>query len=351
MGDSAQEHVWVAREYTCPGTMKPKGRNDDKSVFSPQWLTSTDKLLDGPFAFAAVFDGHGGDQVSTYAEEHMANGLKEWLRANIETELPQNLESFFRSFDSDIVAKKFRGGSTACVSLVSKKVIHVANLGDSRAVLARVPNTENGKIETIELSQDHHPSLEAEKKRIEDGGGFVEKFFGTTRACAASSSVMLAVSRAFGDTKLKFAEGVTPRAVISDIPEVTSHNVIEDEDTMLVIVSDGITSVMSSEQITQTAMQATLDCMSNAKEKEEEYGLLLRAAGCGAQAVVDLALANNTNDDATCVCLLLPAFHTRWKCSTFQNCVPKSEQKQQGHKVKISVSEDSDRENKKAKVK
>lgn len=80
---------------------------------------------------------------------------------------------------------------TACVSLVSKKVIHVANLGDSRAVLARVPNTENGKIETIELSQDHHPSLEAEKKRIEDGGGFVEKFFGTTRACAASSSVML----------------------------------------------------------------------------------------------------------------------------------------------------------------
>lgn len=59
-------------------------------------------------------------------------------------------------------------GTTACVCLVGKDKIVVANAGDSRAVLCRA-----GKA--VDLSVDHKPEDEVEKNRIHAAGGAIEE--------------------------------------------------------------------------------------------------------------------------------------------------------------------------------
>ena len=58
-------------------------------------------------------------------------------------------------------------GCTACVALITKNKIYVANSGDSRAVLCK-----GGKA--VDMSEDHKPDNPKEKARIEKAKGFVE---------------------------------------------------------------------------------------------------------------------------------------------------------------------------------
>lgn len=78
-------------------------------------------------------------------------------------------------------------GCTACSCILTKDRIICGNLGDSRAVLAKMVN---GKLTAIELSEDHKPENAEEKRRIEEAGGTVDfsRVDGT-----------LALSRAIGD--------------------------------------------------------------------------------------------------------------------------------------------------------
>ncbi|CAM9984539.1 unnamed protein product, partial [Sphacelaria rigidula] len=71
--------------------------------------------------------------------------------------------------------------------------LHVANVGDCRAVLCR-----GGKAQAITL--DHKPSVPSEAARIEAAGGFV--------SCGRVNGI-LGVSRSFGDIHCK----VTPDGV------------------------------------------------------------------------------------------------------------------------------------------
>lgn len=78
-------------------------------------------------------------------------------------------------------------GCTACSCIVTKDRIVCGNLGDSRAVLAKMVD---GKLTAINLSEDHKPDNAIEKQRIEDAGGSVE----FNRVDGS-----LALSRAIGD--------------------------------------------------------------------------------------------------------------------------------------------------------
>ncbi len=50
------------------------------------------------------------------------------------------------------------GGTTALVAILMGDVLHIANIGDCRAVLCR--RNEEGQPEAIALSTDHTPELE-----------------------------------------------------------------------------------------------------------------------------------------------------------------------------------------------
>jgi serine/threonine protein phosphatase PrpC len=72
-------------------------------------------------------------------------------------------------------------GSTFVGVFLDSDEIVCANVGDSRAILARQSNTlpyavDRKSWELIYLSQDHKPSIEAERKRIIKSGGRVHAF-------------------------------------------------------------------------------------------------------------------------------------------------------------------------------
>merc|ERR1719203_773643 len=86
-------------------------------------------------------------------------------------------------------------GCTAVCVLLSETEVLCANAGDSRALLCRA-----GKA--VELSHDHKPNDEPERKRIEAAGGRVEEIpVGTRMHYRINGNLNL--SRAIGDLGFK----------------------------------------------------------------------------------------------------------------------------------------------------
>ncbi|XP_062073346.1 probable protein phosphatase 2C 75 isoform X3 [Humulus lupulus] len=127
-----------------------------------------------------------------------------------------------------------RCGSTAVVAVLTPDHIVVANCGDSRAVLCR------GGGRAIPLSHDHKPDRSDERARIEGAGGRVIYVNG------ARVEGILAMSRAIGDQYLK--------PIVTSEPEVTFTK-REAEDECLIIASDGLWDVLSSELACEVARE------------------------------------------------------------------------------------------------
>jgi protein phosphatase 2C family protein 2/3 len=61
---------------------------------------------------------------------------------------------------------KEKSGSCACVVMIVDDTVYVANVGDSRAILS-----QNYGSSSLDLSYDHKPGNDREKKRILEAGG------------------------------------------------------------------------------------------------------------------------------------------------------------------------------------
>jgi serine/threonine protein phosphatase PrpC len=174
--------------------------------------------------FFAIYDGHGGDTVSTMLSDYlpecifgalqqlfeshgwhqafMKNEMIKTTPANFNKEIRKTLRATFVSFDREMHRqnmdkkhenyKKFDGVGSTCTScLVLGHHVYICNLGDSRSVLF----DQFGRL--IRESHDHKPDDVDEHKRILNIGGTVtipaEGSHGVARVDG------LAVSRAFGD--------------------------------------------------------------------------------------------------------------------------------------------------------
>ncbi|VDM61029.1 unnamed protein product [Angiostrongylus costaricensis] len=116
-------------------------------------------------------------------------------------------------------------GTTACVCLMNKQRIIVANAGDSRAVLCR------GGI-AVDLSIDHKPEDDIEKKRIVNAGGYVNE--------DGRVNGGLNLSRAFGDHSYKKNFDLPLRdQMITALPDVRVET-LQPSDEFLVLACDGI---------------------------------------------------------------------------------------------------------------
>jgi len=66
------------------------------------------------------------------------------------------------------IESQISGGCTAVIVVLNQNLIHVANVGDSRAVL--VFETSDGALQVSQLSEDHDVDNEEELKRLEKLG-------------------------------------------------------------------------------------------------------------------------------------------------------------------------------------
>lgn len=185
-----------------------------------------------------VLDGHGGIECSQYGVEEIPMKIAGNLRKSAPTNPITPEDAMFRSFaqvDREFLYS-FQGstaGSTANVMLFdgTDHMCYIANTGDTRAILSR----DQGK-EVYDLSYDRKATDPEEIARIARCGGFVEK----GRVLGS-----LAVSRALGDAILKLD---SYESVLICDPEITGF-FISQRDDFIVIASDGLWDVMSSQEV------------------------------------------------------------------------------------------------------
>jgi len=189
-------------------------------------------------SFAAVFDGHGGDECSNFLVDALPKSIRnqmyaerEALRNAIESSrgvrsgshseqsedatselMRRILKTAYLRTDKEFISPKSapQSGSTAATVLLMGRRLFVANVGDSRVVLCR------GGGQCVELTSDHKPSRPDEAARVRAAGGFIlhKRVMGE-----------LAITRAFGDKSFKM--GI--KAMLDDDPDEIANSGMSDD--------------------------------------------------------------------------------------------------------------------------
>lgn len=295
-----------------------KGVNQDCFIVWEEFGGQEDML------FCGVFDGHGpwGHYVAKRVRESMPSSLLcNWQETLAEASLDPDFDlqaekklhrfniwkhSYLKTcaaIDQELEHHRridsFNSGTTALTIVRQGESIFVANVGDSRAVLATM--SDDGNLEPVQLTIDFKPNLPQEAERIIQCKGRVFCLGdepGVHRVWLPhEESPGLAMSRAFGDYCVK------DFGLIS-VPEVTQRN-ITSRDQFVVLATDGVWDVVSN----QEAVQIVSSTPNRAKSAK-------RLVECAARAW-KRKRRGIAVDDISAVCLF---FHP---CSIQQVTVPK----------------------------
>lgn len=204
-----------------------------------------------------VSDGHGeaGHHVSGLAAKRLPNIIRETFVhyvGKLTDVWPTVLIESFKKLTSDLSRQSFDttySGATCVTVVLAGSFLICANVGDSRAVLAR----RNGaSFISVALSRDHKPDFEDEKQRILDFGGRVEAVridgedIGPLRVWLKHEDAPgLAMTRALGDS-------LAARIGVISCPEVITTPISSD-DSFLILASDGIWEFISSQEAVDMA--------------------------------------------------------------------------------------------------
>ena len=200
--------------------------------------------------------------------------------SNIEKAFKDTFLAVDEALKHEALIEPLYAGTTACVALLRENELIVANVGDSRAVLARrirntnssegkdgegasndaddpkfilsFPSAETQQLEAIDLSNDQNPDLPEEQSRIESMGGFVSPppepgLSARVWLDIGCTQIGLAMSRSLGDHAVKSI------GVIAE-PVVTTHHVTEDDEFMI-IASDGVWEFVKSSEAVQVVSE------------------------------------------------------------------------------------------------
>ena len=194
--------------------------------------------------FVAIFDGHGGGGVSSYLREQLYSAFQKYLNVVLrQGQLPTlsnrmaALKAAFNEVDTKVLLDddlKDQGSTAVCCMFQKDEdgnnCVLTANVGDSRAVLAR-------RGRAIDLTVDHKPGSAEERERIESLGGDVEYDYHGGFFRVGN----LSVSRAIGD---RYA-----RPLVCGEADIKEFVLKENHDEFIVLASDGLFDVMSSQTV------------------------------------------------------------------------------------------------------
>ncbi|XP_043253841.1 probable protein phosphatase CG10417 [Colletes gigas] len=165
----------------------------------------------------------------------------------------------------------YDSGCTAVVAIMKGNELYVANVGDSRCVLC-----SNG--EAVDLSLDHKPEDEPEKKRIIKAGGKI--------SAGGRINGGLNLSRAIGDHAYKQNVNLPlEEQIISSLPDVRHITIEPGKDEFIVLACDGIWNFMSSQDVIEFISDRLTNNYNNLSKICEE--------------LFDHCLAPNTRGDGT----------------------------------------------------
>ncbi|KAJ4955870.1 hypothetical protein NE237_012653 [Protea cynaroides] len=262
-----------------PGIVNANGTNNFASVFSKRgekgvnqdsFIVWEEFGCQADMMFCGVFDGHGpwGHYVAKKVRESMPSSLlcnwQEHLALTaMDPDFDMESDKKFHRFEIwkesyvktcaaiDQELQKHRrmdsyySGTTALTIVRQGDLIVIANVGDSRAVLATT--SDGGSLVPVQLTIDCKPNLPQEAERITQCQGRVfclKDEPGLHRVWLPDEETPgLAMSRAFGDYCVK------DYGLIS-VPEVTQRK-ITSRDQFVVLATDGVWDVVSNQEAVQ----------------------------------------------------------------------------------------------------
>lgn len=253
--------------------------NEDQHVYFLN-LEGQEKKIN-KINFVGVFDGHGGKTVSHFLKKTIpklfAKPTEDGSYTNTQS-ASKIFNNIFNLTEQKLEKNHPRAvnytGSTALCGVISKhpnynkKILWIANVGDSRAVLC------NHQGDAVQLSQDHKPNSASEKKRIEQLGGKI-KYDGSDWRIND-----LSLSRAFGDLESK--------PYITHSPQIFKYT-LNKNDNFIIFACDGLWDVMSNKKATNYI---------NSLLKKEYKGNY-------AKKIAEKAIKEGSTDNVTAVVLFL----------------------------------------------
>ena len=215
-----------------------KQKNQDSFFLKKNFLSKDEHF------FIGICDGHGlfGDLVSQYISETLPLYVKDISKEEL-------IKAFINTNNSLTNNTKIDcslSGATCTSLIITLDKIICANIGDTRAILAKF---ENGCYNTVNLSRDHKPTESDEIKRILSEGGVIKQLYdknkkeytGPERIWLKNSDIPgLSMSRSFGDN-LAHTVGVTY------IPEVRIFDYTGGE-KFIVIASESVWQYIDSDE-------------------------------------------------------------------------------------------------------
>jgi serine/threonine protein phosphatase PrpC len=302
-------------------------REQDRFVIVPSLLSDPACLL------AGVFDGHGRD--GEVVAESVAAVLPKLLRQRLQAAAaaaalaPDSVRPAFvaafkevqslldAQFEEDVVQpirklvlesahKSTLGepelplgsGSTATLALATADALHVAHVGDSRAVLCR--RAPGGALRAEVLTADHNvvSSARGELEQLEARGGCI-----MGRHIAANGvDGMLQLTRSLGDVPLH------RKSIVRDEPEVTSLTRTGDE-LFLLIASDGLWDHVSPAEAVEWVAERAPGAVPPGASEAEARAKVLAAIRDVCSATADHAkVGGKPMDDITVLVVTLQPF-------------------------------------------
>jgi protein phosphatase 1K len=268
-----------------------------------------------------IFDGHGGSEAVDYVVRCLPASISYWLHregsGGLQADLGKVLRRAFHDVNAgftdllfdrqrststrvddisvDVTSRRLRHcGTTATVCLLRQTTadststtqgasvteLTVGHVGDTRAFLA-TSERDKGVSVVRQLTDDHRPGLPGETERIVSCDGHVTEAGGSHGASARVNGI-LEMTRSIGDVGLK-RYGVTAE------PAIYTATLASERDSFLALVTDGVHSSMSTEQL--SALVA--DCTESSE---------------AARSIVETAILAGSRDNCTALVLPLGAW-------------------------------------------
>ncbi|KAF3786061.1 putative protein phosphatase 2C 25 [Nymphaea thermarum] len=217
--------------------------------------------------FVGVYDGHGGDDCSTYVAQRLFKNFLRIAKENPNGTVGNAIRDAFMATDNEFLRLVERSreenpliaaaGSCGLVGVIWEGKVYVANAGDSRAVLGRL--VRNNQIVAQQLSEDHNPNNASAREALisshSDDPNIVVQKNGVWRVKG-----IIQLTRALGDGYLKRADFALPaehtrfqlpaplqRPALTAEPSIQEHT-IQPEDKFLIFASDGLWDCLSNQQ-------------------------------------------------------------------------------------------------------
>lgn len=237
------------------------------------------------YAVAAVFDGHVGDAASEYMINNLVSVLKTEMKKS--SQMQKVLFNTVKTLEFSYSGKGYSSvndkgyserlkelpnipGTTAVICLIDKKnkVLYVANVGDSRAIIAR-----GGKV--YQITADHSMHIigpETHRLFERDKSAFIKEGYLWTTTGEVGEDYGLNVIRTLGDPLFKgrfnpiVLQSKDDYDIIGWHPDLFCYQLKKGD--VLVLGSDGVYNFISNAETARAALKGGAEMVTKTALKE-----------------------------------------------------------------------------------